>query len=153
VASQPCSTRCTTVPSSSGSARRATAVSLGPRSLAHQRAGRREGPTTQTLVTDHSTQRLTQFVVAEPPRQSLWDTTLQQLDEVARSIALDPGIHRILRRPERELTVSVPVMMDDGRSRCSMDTGSSIPVPGGRAKRACAITLALTLTRSGRLQP
>jgi glutamate dehydrogenase (NAD(P)+) len=28
---------------------------------------------------------------------------------------LDPGIHAILRQPERELTVSVPVMMDNGQ--------------------------------------
>ena len=70
---------------------------------------------TQTLASEQSTQRLTQFIVAEPPRQTLWDTALRQLDDVAERIALDPGIHRILCRPERELTVSVPVMMDDGR--------------------------------------
>lgn len=54
------------------------------------------------------------FVVAEPPRQDLWDTVLAQLDEVAQRLHLDPGIHAILRRPERELAVSVPVVMDDG---------------------------------------
>ncbi|MBN1640847.1 MAG: Glu/Leu/Phe/Val dehydrogenase [Anaerolineae bacterium] len=37
------------------------------------------------------------------------------LDDVAERINLDPGIHAILRQPERELTVSVPVKMDDGR--------------------------------------
>jgi len=70
---------------------------------------------TQTLVAEQSTQRLTQFIVAEPPRQTLWDTALRQLDDVAERIALDPGIHRILRRPERELSVAVPVLMDDGQ--------------------------------------
>jgi glutamate dehydrogenase/leucine dehydrogenase len=54
------------------------------------------------------------FVVAEPPRQDLWDTVLDQLDDVAERLSLDPGIHAILRQPERELTVSVPVVMDDG---------------------------------------
>jgi glutamate dehydrogenase (NAD(P)+) len=55
------------------------------------------------------------FVVAEPPPEGLWDTVLAQLDDVADRLDLDPGIHAILRQPERELTVSVPVVMDDGR--------------------------------------
>jgi len=54
------------------------------------------------------------FVVAEPPQDDLWHTVLAQLDEVADRLDLDPGIHAILRQPERELTVSVPVVMDDG---------------------------------------
>ena len=70
---------------------------------------------TRAIATEQKTQSLPQFMVGEPPRQTLWDTTLRQLDDVAQRIGLDPSIHRILRRPERELTVSVPVMMDDGR--------------------------------------
>jgi glutamate dehydrogenase (NAD(P)+) len=54
------------------------------------------------------------FVVAEPT-QGLWSTVLNQLDDVAQRLDLDPGIHAILRQPERELIVSVPVVMDDGR--------------------------------------
>jgi glutamate dehydrogenase (NAD(P)+) len=54
------------------------------------------------------------FVVAEPSQQDLWTTVLNQLDDVARRLELDPGIHAILRQPERELIVSVPVVMDDG---------------------------------------
>jgi glutamate dehydrogenase (NAD(P)+) len=50
----------------------------------------------------------------QQPPQSLWETVLTQLDEVAEQLQLDPGIHAILRQPERELTVAVPVMMDDG---------------------------------------
>ena len=56
----------------------------------------------------------TAFAVSEPPKQDLWDTVLDQLDDVARRLNLDPGIHAILRQPERELTVAVPVVMDDG---------------------------------------
>jgi glutamate dehydrogenase (NAD(P)+) len=33
---------------------------------------------------------------------------------VAQRLNLDPGIHAILSQPERELTVAVPVVMDDG---------------------------------------
>jgi glutamate dehydrogenase/leucine dehydrogenase len=55
------------------------------------------------------------FVVAEPPKQDLWDTVLAQLDDVAQRLKLDPGLHAILRQPERELTVAVPVVMDDAQ--------------------------------------
>jgi glutamate dehydrogenase (NAD(P)+) len=55
------------------------------------------------------------LVMAEPPKQDLWDTALAQLDDVAQRLNLDPGIHAILRQPERELTVAVPVVMDDGQ--------------------------------------
>ncbi len=54
-------------------------------------------------------------MVTEPDQPDLWDTALAQLDDVAQRLHLDPGIHAILRQPERELTVSVPVMMDSGR--------------------------------------
>ncbi|KPL02607.1 MAG: glutamate dehydrogenase [candidate division Zixibacteria bacterium SM23_73_2] len=46
---------------------------------------------------------------------SVFQMALKQLDEVAKKINLDPNIHNVLRQPERELTVSVPVEMDDGR--------------------------------------
>lgn len=68
-----------------------------------------QGQPQETLVDTHPT-----FVVAESPKQDLWDTVLSQLDDVAQRLNLDPGIHAILRQPERELTVSVPVVMDDG---------------------------------------
>ncbi|MDY6878439.1 MAG: Glu/Leu/Phe/Val dehydrogenase [Chloroflexota bacterium] len=45
----------------------------------------------------------------------MWATVLDQLDQVAQQLHLDTGIHAILRQPERELTVSVPVVMDDGQ--------------------------------------
>ncbi len=44
----------------------------------------------------------------------LWDTVLTLLDEVGARLELDPGMLAILRQPERELTVAVPVVMDDG---------------------------------------
>jgi glutamate dehydrogenase (NAD(P)+) len=54
------------------------------------------------------------FAVARPRPRDLWDTVLDMLDDVARRINLDPGVHAILRQPERELVVAVPVVMDDG---------------------------------------
>jgi glutamate dehydrogenase/leucine dehydrogenase len=54
------------------------------------------------------------LVMAEPARPDLWDSVLVMLDDVAQRLELEPGIHAILRQPERELTVAVPVLMDDG---------------------------------------
>ncbi|KPJ49900.1 glutamate dehydrogenase [candidate division TA06 bacterium DG_26] len=45
---------------------------------------------------------------------SVFDMALKQLDAVAEKIRLDPNVHAVLRKPERELTVAVPVLMDDG---------------------------------------
>jgi len=63
----------------------------------------------------HTTGPHPDFALAETPRRSLWDTVLAQLDDVAERLRLDPGIHAILRRPERELSVAVPVQLDDGQ--------------------------------------
>lgn len=41
---------------------------------------------------------------------------LSQLESVAKMIDLDPSILKVLSHPERELTVAIPVVMDDGRT-------------------------------------
>ena len=43
-------------------------------------------------------------------------TAIAQLDAVAGRLHLDPNIHERLRYPRRALVVSVPVMMDSGRT-------------------------------------
>ena len=43
-------------------------------------------------------------------------TTVAQLDTVATRLNLDPNIHERLRYPRRALVVSVPVLMDSGRT-------------------------------------
>jgi glutamate dehydrogenase (NAD(P)+) len=53
--------------------------------------------------------------VEQLPGRDLWDTVVAELDEVAARLKLARGIHAMLRQPERELTVSVPVVMDDGQ--------------------------------------
>ena len=45
----------------------------------------------------------------------LWDAVLSMLDDIAPRIKLEDGIHTILSKPELELTVYIPVTMDDGR--------------------------------------
>ena len=44
-----------------------------------------------------------------------WATAQRQFDIAADKLDLDPGLRTILRETERELIVSVPVRMDDGR--------------------------------------
>jgi len=46
-----------------------------------------------------------------------WHAAVTQLDEVARRIDLDPGLHQILAGPRREFGTSFPVHMDDGSIR------------------------------------
>lgn len=44
----------------------------------------------------------------------IWATTQAELDAAAERLHLDPGMHKVLRVPKRELTVSFPVTHDDG---------------------------------------
>ena len=37
-----------------------------------------------------------------------------RFDLAAKELGLDPGLYKVLRQPDRELTVSIPVMLDDG---------------------------------------
>src|ERR671922_1961806 len=43
-----------------------------------------------------------------------FEVALKQLDEAAKLIKLDKGLHQVLASPKRVLTVSIPVKMDDG---------------------------------------
>ncbi|MFH1773701.1 MAG: Glu/Leu/Phe/Val dehydrogenase [Methanobacteriota archaeon] len=38
-----------------------------------------------------------------------------QLDKAAKIMKLDPNVHAVLREPMREMHVSIPIVMDDGR--------------------------------------
>src|SRR2546429_333032 len=42
---------------------------------------------------------------------------LHQLEIAAEHLGLDPGLHEVLKHPQRELTVNFPVKMDDGSTR------------------------------------
>ncbi|HEX2013599.1 MAG TPA: Glu/Leu/Phe/Val dehydrogenase dimerization domain-containing protein, partial [Nitrososphaera sp.] len=43
-----------------------------------------------------------------------FEVALKQLDEAAKLIKLDRGLHQVLASPKRVLTVSLPVKMDNG---------------------------------------
>ena len=46
-----------------------------------------------------------------------WINALEQLDNVAQRIALEPNLHARLRQPQRALEVAIPVAMDDGQEQ------------------------------------
>ena len=46
--------------------------------------------------------------------QSFYESVLEEIDATAERINLDSGIHKILKNPERELTVAIPIETDDG---------------------------------------
>jgi len=52
-------------------------------------------------------------------RESLnpYENALRQLEIAALRLELDPGLHAVLRTPQRELTVNFPVKMDNGVTR------------------------------------
>jgi glutamate dehydrogenase (NAD(P)+) len=70
------------------------------------------------------------------------ESALQQLDDAAALVDLDPDIHAKLRIPKRTLTVAVPTRMDDGslevfqgiRVQHNMDRG---PCKGGIRYHPC----------------
>jgi glutamate dehydrogenase (NAD(P)+) len=49
-----------------------------------------------------------------PAPNGIWATTQGELDMAAERLHLDPGMHKVLRVPKRELTVNFPVTHDDG---------------------------------------
>jgi len=44
-----------------------------------------------------------------------WMAAEARFDEAARRLKMDPGIEKILRTSQREITVHIPVQLDDGR--------------------------------------
>jgi glutamate dehydrogenase (NAD(P)+) len=46
--------------------------------------------------------------------QSFYESVLEEIDATAERIKLDPGVHKLIRQSERELTVGIPIEKDDG---------------------------------------
>ncbi len=44
-----------------------------------------------------------------------WESASHRFDEAAELLRLDDGMRKVLRQPSMELTVNIPVMLDDGR--------------------------------------
>ena len=44
-----------------------------------------------------------------------WESAARRFDEAAELLKLDDGMRKVLRQPAMELTVNIPVVLDDGR--------------------------------------
>ena len=44
-----------------------------------------------------------------------WESAAHRFDEAAENLGLDDGMRKVLRQPAMELTVNIPVVLDDGR--------------------------------------
>ncbi len=44
-----------------------------------------------------------------------WESAAHRFDEAAERLGLEDGLRKMLRQPAMELTVNIPVMLDDGR--------------------------------------
>ena len=48
-------------------------------------------------------------------QENPFEAMMSRFDDAAQRLGLDPGLYSILRHPEKQLIVSVPVRMDSGR--------------------------------------
>ncbi|MFW3145769.1 MAG: Glu/Leu/Phe/Val family dehydrogenase [Thermoplasmatota archaeon] len=46
--------------------------------------------------------------------QTFYESVLDQIDSTVERICIDPGIAKIIKTPERELTVQIPIVNDEG---------------------------------------
>ena len=68
-----------------------------------------------------------------------------RFDLAASKLGLDPGLYKILRTPDRELTVSVPVYMDDGEVQVFTGYRVQHSMARGPAKGGIRFNLNVTL--------
>ena len=68
--------------------------------------------TTKTLVRGPATGNGARQAALD--EENPFDAMTARLDRAAAQLDLDPGIYRIMKRPEKQITVAVPVMMDNG---------------------------------------
>ncbi|WP_287582591.1 Glu/Leu/Phe/Val dehydrogenase [Candidatus Borrarchaeum sp.] len=65
---------------------------------------------------------------------SFFENSLTQLDNASKVLELDPSIHKMLKKPERVLTVSVPICLDDGTTEVFTGYRSQYSTARGPAK-------------------
>jgi len=83
----------------------------------------------------------------DQPKPNPFENALEQLRLAAEYLKLDEGLHQILAHPKRELTVSLPVRMDNGKTQ--VFTGFRVQYNDARGpfKGVSGITRASRLTK------
>jgi glutamate dehydrogenase (NAD(P)+) len=74
-----------------------------------------------------------------------FEAMMSRFDRAAALLDLDPGIYQILRHPEKQLTVSIPVMMDSGEVKVFTGHRVLYNTSRGPAKGGIRFDLAVTL--------
>ena len=54
-------------------------------------------------------------VMTREQEKNPWLAAEARFDQAAEKLGLDDGVRKVLRAPTREMTVNIPVMLDDGR--------------------------------------
>jgi hypothetical protein len=68
-----------------------------------------------------------------------WTSAAMRFDQAAVRLRLDDGMCKVLKSAAREITVHIPVQLDDGRIEVFTDTAFSIPSPTALV-RAASVT-------------
>src|SRR5947209_16948295 len=67
------------------------------------------------------------FLAEENPFEAM----MERFDHAAQLLNLDPGLYKVLRNPEKQIIVSVPVLRDSGgRGAKTANRGSKTLSPG-----------------------
>jgi glutamate dehydrogenase (NAD(P)+) len=74
-----------------------------------------------------------------------WIAAAARFDEAAERLKLDDGMRKVLRKPDREITVNIPVMLDDGRLEVFTGYRVQHSVARGPGKGGVRFTPDLTL--------
>src|SRR5688500_2522223 len=74
-----------------------------------------------------------------------FEAMMSRFDRAAALLDLDPGIYQILRHPEKQITVSIPVMMDSGEVKVFTGHRVLYNTSRGPAKGGIRFDLAVTL--------
>src|SRR5215218_3013609 len=74
-----------------------------------------------------------------------FEAMMSRFDRAAQLLDLDPGIYQVLRHPEKQITVSIPVMMDNGEVRVFTGHRVLYNTSRGPAKGGIRFDLAVNL--------
>ena len=58
---------------------------------------------------------LTEATLSVEKELNPWESAVQRFDEAAELLKLDDGMRKVLVSPSMELTVNIPIVLDDGR--------------------------------------
>ena len=74
-----------------------------------------------------------------------FEAMMSRFDRAAELLDLEPGLYKVLRHPEKQITVSVPVMMDNGEVEVFIGHRVLYNTSRGPAKGGIRFDLQVTL--------